>query len=72
MGIYYFKTTRIKLKLCTEACAILLVLRSKSLDISTQHYGPKQGILIKLYQKELRQLLGYGIYTIMLMILTFN
>ena len=45
---------------------------SKSSDISTQHCGPKQDILIKLYQKELRQLLGYGIYMIMLMILTFN
>ena len=43
-----------------------------SSDISTQHCGPKQDILIKLYQKELRQLLGYGIYMIMLMILTFN
>ena len=34
--------------------------------------GQRQDILIKLYQKELRQLLGYGIYMIMLMILTFN
>ena len=47
-------------------------IRPKSSDISTQHCGPKQDILIKLYQKELRQLLGYGIYMIMLMILTFN
>ena len=53
-------------------CQMKNQAKIKSSDISTQHCGPKQDILIKLYQKELRQLLGYGIYMIMLMILTFN
>jgi hypothetical protein len=41
-------------------------------DISTLGFGPKQDTLIKLYQKDLRcmqQLLGYGIYMIMLIAL---
>ena len=41
-------------------------------DISTVLIGPKQDTLIKLYQKDLKQLLGYGIYIQMLMILTCN
>ena len=39
-------------------------------DISTLLIGPKQDTLIKLYQKDLVQLLRYGIYMQMLMILT--
>jgi hypothetical protein len=37
--------------------------------MSTVRFGPKQDTLIALYQKDHLQLLGYGIYIQMLMII---